>query len=105
MLIHVYPNGSSACPICGYITTGDPPYAETQPLDRFGMPVGRAFATASHDICPSCNVEYGFDDHVELNRPGASQSSKWDTLRNEWLAKIEVDDRIRRQLLNIEVAI
>lgn len=80
------------CPVCGYDKLLEPPY------DDAGHP--------SHEICPCCNFEYGFDD--------ASEGFTFDAYRMEWICdgfkfnseKDKPDnwnkDALSRQLENIK---
>jgi len=51
------------CPICGFDKLLEPP------SDNFGNP--------SHEICPCCNFEYGFDD--------SSEGYSFDEYRSRWI--------------------
>lgn len=55
------------CPVCGYSGLNEPPY------DATGLP--------SHEICPSCVTQFGYDDaktsHRELRRLWIENGAKW----------------------------
>jgi hypothetical protein len=50
--------GVYACPICGYACGGEMPWFESSQCAEDGT----SCAFASVNICPCCNVEYGYDD-------------------------------------------
>lgn len=57
------------CPVCGYPALAEPPYNEQ--------------GHGSHEICPCCGFEYGYDDHSE----GISHSQylkKWLSEGAQW---------------------
>lgn len=58
---------SFTCPVCGYPGLTEPPY------DQHGC--------ASFDICPSCGIEFGYDDakrsHDELRAAWLAAGAPW----------------------------
>jgi predicted RNA-binding Zn-ribbon protein involved in translation (DUF1610 family) len=61
-----YSNGEEfVCPVCGFPELEEPAYARGAP---------------SHEICPSCGTEFGYDDvHADMNRADIYAS-----LRQQW---------------------
>jgi hypothetical protein len=57
------------CPICGYLGFDEPPWSGS---------------SASYDICPSCGVEFGYDDFREDD---TGRQQRWQELRQEWIAR------------------
>ena len=67
-----------ACPICGYLGCGS----------AYAMMEGRKYAICSHDLCPDCFVQYGFEDMVLENLPPGSTLNTWNELRTKWLDEL-----------------
>lgn len=89
--IRLLPDGRSVCPVCGAITTGEPPYSQGE-FDSSGKlkndpPKDKLWATGSMDICPQCHTQYGYSDFLE-DFPGMTQSQVWAKLRREWLDRV-----------------
>jgi transposase-like protein len=82
--------GEFVCPVCGYLWPGDePPYFNYT----------KEFASATHNICPSCHTHFGFDDYVEEG----SVKECWKQLRTAWLQRVgESSAGARDQLKNLE---
>jgi hypothetical protein len=51
------------CPVCGYPDLHEPPYVD---------------GGASYEICPSCGIEFGYDDQVP--------SVTFETWRAKWIS-------------------
>lgn len=57
------------CPVCGYPELSEPSY------DDFDCP--------SHEICPSCGTEFGYDDAA---KDVSLRQAKWRSLREKWVS-------------------
>ena len=79
-------DGRSACPVCGFLCAGEPPWT----VDG-----------GSFDICPSCHTEYGVDDGMASTSPVGSFAKRWEDLRIEWLNRNGWTDIAFRQLTNV----
>jgi rubredoxin len=62
--------GEYRCPICGFVGFDEPPW------DESGSP--------SYDICPSCGVEFGYDD---FRQDDTGRQQRWRELRQEWITR------------------
>lgn len=55
------------CPVCGFNKLDEKPY------DKYDCP--------SHEICPCCGTEFGYDDKVK----DKSRIKRWKELQLEWV--------------------
>jgi hypothetical protein len=56
---------SYACPVCGYLGLDSPPHDDV--------------GGASHEICPSCGFQFGYDDDVK--------GITYDQWRQDWIGR------------------
>jgi|SRR5688500_16612826 hypothetical protein len=96
--IHEIQPGVFACPVCGFDLGNMPPWSEGYAMRPDGSRT-ELRASASHEICPSCDTEFGYDDAEE----GISQEECWHRLRERWLAGTDDKERARVQLKNIGI--
>ena len=60
------------CPVCGY------PYLEDEPWHGY---------SASDDICPSCGIQFGYDDVKEACGREGTKDELQERWRKEWVDK------------------
>jgi rubredoxin len=61
-------NKQYICPVCGYVGFDDPPWSSD--------------LSPSYDICPSCGIEFGYDDFRPTE---AERKIRWEELRHDWI--------------------
>lgn len=70
-LINTAMNNLATCPVCGY---------------KLGfLPWGPFGDQASHEICPCCFTEFGYDDDAALEEP-RDRKEVWKELRERWIS-------------------
>ena len=92
-------DGRTACPVCGYVVSGDWPwqlYGDAVPH------LEEPSAAGSFDTCPCCRTEWGADDHVTSPDPEATKK-RWAELRAAWLAKVGRTKAVVEQLRNLGI--
>lgn len=94
-------DGNHVCPVCGSIGPGDAPYDNWWTLVN-GQRVGPAFAAGSFNICPDCHTQYGDSDFPHIDEP-QSVNWKWRQLRGRWLRSVEITEKIKEQLRNLDL--
>jgi hypothetical protein len=64
----ILPKLEYPCPVCGYSDFDEPPWSSN------GSP--------SYDICPSCGVEFAYQD---FGRDEVERRNRWHDLRQKWI--------------------
>jgi hypothetical protein len=59
----------TSCPACGY-PLGFQPWRGESPSDR---------------ICPSCGIQFGYDDIAETGGLGQTKEQAWEVWRERWI--------------------
>ena len=98
------------CPVCGYQSLDQAPYANFPPLplpEHLVPPYSQYFGDPSYQVCDCCGFEFGNDDE-----PGTAAPSSFREYRDEWLsggaqwfnpAKRPADWTSERQLRNASI--
>jgi hypothetical protein len=70
-MAHGLPNfGPSMCPVCGFPELAEPPrYSD---------------GGASYEICPSCGIQFGYDDDAVFVEP-VERQQVYDKWRQRWI--------------------
>lgn len=97
--LRLFPAGRSACPVCGHIGGGRPPYSYGE-FGEDGLPCGQRkseWAKGSMDICPCCRTQFGLTD-FQPDYPRFTQVQLWAKLRALWLDEVGWSESALRQL-------